>query len=115
MTTSDPSRTATWALSWNETDHARSSSGGEGVLRRVFGWVPGRHTCHRYALHAVDARRRTVGGMIVMDDRWPTEVPSHWMVYFDVASIEGSVATVADLGGVVIVPPFPAGPEYAQS
>lgn len=51
-----------------------------------------------------------IGGMIVMDDKWPSEVPSHWMVYFNVENVEQSAAKVIELGGSVIIPPFPAGP-----
>jgi predicted enzyme related to lactoylglutathione lyase len=32
------------------------------------------------------------------------------MVYFNVANAEQSVARVTELGGAVVVPPFPAGP-----
>ena len=97
------------ALSWNELT-TRDPAAAKAFYTEVFGWVPDDTpvTDTPYTQWMLDGA--PVGGMIVMDDRWPTEVPSHWMVYFDVASIEESVATVAELGGAVIVPPFPAGP-----
>ena len=47
----------------------------------------------------------TVGGSIQMDELWPPEIPSHWMVYFAVADTHASVATAEQLGGAVNVPP----------
>ena len=46
------------------------------------------------------------GGMILMDESWPEEVPSHWAVYFRVADAEAGAAKVTELGGTIIVPPF---------
>ncbi|MGH3909876.1 MAG: VOC family protein [Pseudonocardiaceae bacterium] len=48
---------------------------------------------------------RTVAGMLPMDDRWPADVPSHWMVYFAVDDTDNAVARAEELGGTVIVPP----------
>jgi predicted enzyme related to lactoylglutathione lyase len=48
---------------------------------------------------------RTVAGMMVMDERWPADVPSHWMTYFAVDDADASAAMVSDRGGSVLVPP----------
>ena len=44
--------------------------------------------------------------MVRMNDQWPDDVPSHWMVYFAVADADASAARVAGLGGAVSAPPF---------
>ena len=51
------------------------------------------------------------GGMIKMDENWPDEIPSHWMVYFRVDDTDAAAARVKELGGNVSVEPFqtPAG------
>ncbi len=46
------------------------------------------------------------GGVILMDENWPAEIPSHWMVYFLVEDTEATAAKAAELGGNVSVPPF---------
>lgn len=51
-----------------------------------------------------------VAGMLTIDDSWPADTPSHWMTYFNVESADATVARVIELGGVVLAPPFPAGP-----
>jgi predicted enzyme related to lactoylglutathione lyase len=43
--------------------------------------------------------------MMAMDDTWPAEIPSHWMVYFAVEDVDASAARVTELGGTVSVPP----------
>jgi predicted enzyme related to lactoylglutathione lyase len=46
------------------------------------------------------------GGFLTMDDNWPAELPSHWMVYFQVDDTDDSIAQLERLGGTVSVPPF---------
>ncbi len=46
------------------------------------------------------------GGIIAMDDKWPAEVPAHWMVYFRVDDTDEAVAKLTGLGGDVSVRPF---------
>jgi uncharacterized protein len=50
--------------------------------------------------------RPPIAGMIQMNEQWPQEIPAHWMVYFAVDDCDVSCAKVAELGGVVSVPPF---------
>ena len=51
------------------------------------------------------------GGMIAIDETWPAELPSHWMVYFRVENTDAAAAQIKELGGEVKVEPFdtPAG------
>ncbi|MDJ0962331.1 MAG: VOC family protein [Acidimicrobiia bacterium] len=46
------------------------------------------------------------GGLMTMDDSWPDDMPSHWMVYFQVDDTDDAVAQLERLGGRVSVPPF---------
>ncbi len=45
------------------------------------------------------------GGMMPLTPA--TGAPSHWLVYFTAADLEGSTANVDELGGRVLVPPIP--------
>lgn len=45
-------------------------------------------------------------GIMKMDENWPDDMPSHWMVYFRVESTDDAVEKVKDLGGTVKVKPF---------
>jgi len=47
-----------------------------------------------------------VGGRMRMDERWPAELPSHWMTYFAVTDVDAAAARVGELGGTVRVEPF---------
>ncbi|MEV1171870.1 VOC family protein [Nonomuraea sp. NPDC049784] len=46
-----------------------------------------------------------VCGRLRMDEHWEG-VPPHWMIYFDVADLDASVAKAAELGAQVPVAPF---------
>jgi predicted enzyme related to lactoylglutathione lyase len=48
---------------------------------------------------------RPVAGMMPMNEGWPAEIPSHWMVYFQVDDTDGTAARCTELGGTVSVPP----------
>jgi predicted enzyme related to lactoylglutathione lyase len=49
------------------------------------------------------------GGMHRMRDEMPPEVPSHWLVYFAVASIDAALETALGAGGPTILPKTQAG------
>lgn len=71
----------------------------------VFGWtvnpvrVSGKH------LYDWQIDGATIAGLMPMDDSVPAEVPSHWMVYFDVADPDAAAERTWQLGGTVFVPP----------
>jgi uncharacterized protein len=52
---------------------------------------------------------RVIGGMIVMGDRFPPEVPAHWGVTVLVDGCARTVSRAAELGGQVRVPPTDIG------
>jgi uncharacterized protein len=55
----------------------------------------------------IELRRqgRAVAGIVIMNDAWPPELPSHWMAYFQVDDTDGFAARCHELGGGVSVPP----------
>lgn len=96
-------------LTWNELT-TREPAKAKEFYGAVVGWVAQDDdvTGTPYTQWLLDGT--SVAGMIEMDDKWPTEVPSHWMVYFNVSSADESVARAVKLGATVTVPAFPAGP-----
>ncbi|MFI2204901.1 VOC family protein [Streptomyces sp. NPDC020192] len=98
------------ALGWVElatrdTDRARD------FYTTVFGWSA--DVSEWYTEWAVDGAR--FGGLADMGDRFPPEVPAHWMPYFAVADVD-TTAEVADrVGGAVVLAPVtvPDGPRIA--
>lgn len=54
---------------------------------------------------------RANGGMRLMGDETPAEVPPYWLVYFGVEEIDPTVLNAAGIGGQLIVPKTPVGGE----
>ncbi len=71
----------------------------------VFGWQPVSENVGPRRLYDWHLYDRTVAGMLPMDDSHPAELPSHWMVYFDVADVDDTAERVRHIGGTVYVPP----------
>ncbi len=93
------------SLCWNELT-TRDGDAARAFYREVFGWTAtdtpaGGQPYTRFGLGG-----RDIGGMIVMDERWPAEIPAHWMVYFAVENTDATVAHAKELGGTVSVEPF---------
>lgn len=91
-------------LCWNELT-TRKTEEAKSFYRTVFGWESrtqpmGGTTYTEWRLDG-----ETVSGMMPMDERWPSRVPSHWMVYFAVADPDATAARATELGGQVSVPP----------
>ncbi|GHJ45117.1 hydroxylase [Catellatospora sp. TT07R-123] len=49
---------------------------------------------------------RTVGGLSVMDARYPLDAPAHWRVTFEVSDCARAVARCRELGGQVLTGPL---------
>jgi len=58
----------------------------------------------RYATFWVGGRM--VGGAMQMNEQWPANIPSHWMVYFAVDDADATAAGAQRLGGGTISPPM---------
>ncbi|WP_327749306.1 VOC family protein [Streptomyces europaeiscabiei] len=55
------------------------------------------------------------GGMITMDEKFPPEVPSHWLPYFAVEGVDETARIAAGAGGTLLMEPttVPDGPRIA--
>jgi len=93
-------------LGWNELT-TRDVDRALAFYTAVFGWTiaehgpPGAPVMYR----EIQVGDRTVAGCMEMDDKWPAEVPTHWMVYFVVDDCDAMAAKMSELGGTVMVPP----------
>ena len=48
------------------------------------------------------------GGMMAIDENWPSDVPSHWSTYIAVANADETVEKIVANGGSIRVPAFDA-------
>jgi predicted enzyme related to lactoylglutathione lyase len=72
----------------------------------VFGWTADAQDMgdgNTYTVWLLDGQ--PVGGMFPMDESFPAEVPSHWMVYFAVADADATLAKARELGGSSVIDP----------
>ncbi|CAM5612207.1 VOC family protein [Streptomyces griseomycini] len=67
----------------------------------------------RYPRWGVDGA--DFGGMVVMDDKFPHEVPAHWLPYFAVEDVDDAALTTTRMEGNVLMEPtsLPDGPRIA--
>ncbi|MFJ8542224.1 VOC family protein [Streptomyces sp. NPDC093586] len=77
----------------------------------VFGW--GVTASARYPRWSVDGA--DFGGMVTMDEKFPHEVPAHWLPYFAVADVDTAAVDTTDSDGTVLMEPtsLPDGPRIA--
>lgn len=98
------------SLCWNELD-TRDPVAAVSFYDAVFGWHA--HTAEfemgdatgTYTEWLLEPGSEPIGGMMVMGDDVPAEVPSHWLVHFAVEDCDATAALCAELGGEVMVPP----------
>ncbi|WP_217144135.1 VOC family protein [Streptomyces sp. AC627_RSS907] len=77
----------------------------------VFGWSVS--ASERYPRWGIDGA--DFGGMVTMDDKFPHEVPAHWLPYFAVTDVDTAAADATEGGGTVLMVPtsVPDGPRLA--
>jgi uncharacterized protein len=98
---------------WSELTTREPETGKE-FYRHVFGWTaedqrvgPNGNIGHStFRLNGV----RAAGVMPMVGDRWPADLPSHWMNYVAVADTDATVAKAKQLGGSVGVEPTDIAP-----
>ncbi|MGW0707431.1 VOC family protein [Streptomyces sp. NPDC002643] len=98
------------ALGWVEL-LTRAPERAEVFYTTVFGWsVDGSARYPQWGLDGVD-----FGGMVTMDDKFPHEVPSHWLPYFAVEDVDGTTRIATAAGGTALMEPttVPEGPRIA--
>lgn len=77
----------------------------------VFGWSV--DASRRYPQWGIDGA--DFGGMVTMDDKFPHEVPAHWLPYFAVDDVDDAAVTTTTVEGTVLMEPVshPEGPRIA--
>jgi hypothetical protein len=77
----------------------------------VFGWSV--NAAENYTQWGIDGA--DFGGMLTMDDKFPPEVPPHWLPYFAVTDVDSTAATATGAGGTLLMEPtsVPDGPRIA--
>ncbi|MYI05904.1 MAG: VOC family protein [Gemmatimonadetes bacterium] len=91
-------------MCWHELN-TRDPGAATEFFGRLFGWEAREVGAPGMDYTELRLGETGVAGMITMDENWPAEIPSHWMVYFAVSDCDASAARVAELGGEVHVPP----------
>ncbi len=99
------------AMSWIEL-MTRDAETSKIFYQHALGWACRDVTYDGGTYTIWHTERQDVGGMMSMSgETWPPEVPSHWMIYFEVEDTDATAARVQELGGKISVPPSdtPAG------
>ena len=91
-------------LCWSELA-TRDVDSAKTFYQQVFGWEGAAVEVGGMPYTEWKLGEATVGGMMQMNEMWPQDVPSHWMVYFAVSDADAAAAKAAELGGTVSVPP----------
>jgi predicted enzyme related to lactoylglutathione lyase len=92
-------------LTWNEL-MVRDLDKAKPFYQKVFGWGTNETDMGGFAYTTWQLDGKSVGGaMPMVGDMWPADLPDHWMVYFDVANCDESVAKAKELGATVSVQP----------
>ncbi|MDX2823644.1 VOC family protein [Streptomyces ipomoeae] len=97
-------------LGWVEL-LTRSPERAKAFYTTVFGWsVGGSESYPQWGLGGAD-----FGGMVTMDDKFPHEVPSHWLPYFAVEDVDDTARIATEADGTILMEPttVPDGPRIA--
>lgn len=93
------------ALTWNELT-TRDVEGSAAFYGAVFGWVARESSMNGMDYIVWEYDGRPIAGMQEMHgDRWPDDLPPHWMIYLAVADCDDSAAYAQSLGGRIVHPP----------
>jgi len=96
---------AVGALCWNELDTGEPEAS-VAFYRELFGFGTDRRdspSAQPYTVLTLGAV--PVAGVLELDNDWPNLLPSQWIAYFNVASLDEALARVVDLGGTPSVGP----------
>ncbi|SDJ52601.1 hypothetical protein SAMN05444157_3800 [Frankineae bacterium MT45] len=92
------------SVTWDE-HHSKNFTASTPFYATVFNWgleVMSDTDDFRYTTATVNGE--TVAGLMDSSSFLPAEVPSHWGVYFSVASTDEAIAKAVELGGTVLRP-----------
>ncbi|MEU1196416.1 VOC family protein [Streptomyces sp. NPDC005813] len=78
---------------------------------RVFGWTV--NPSEQYTQWGIAGD--DFGGMLTLDEKFPPEVPSHWLPYFAVEDVDATAHAAVAAGGSMLMEPttVPEGPRIA--
>ncbi len=98
------------AFSWGELN-ARGVQQVIPFYQRVFGWTTRVSDGGEQPYYEFQLDGQSVLGAIEMPPELPAEVPSNWLIYFDVEDVDAAFQRAVELGGQEVVPPgeFPGG------
>lgn len=99
----------TGTVCWNELNTRQPEQAKE-FYRAVFNWGAESHEMGPATYTEWKVGDRTVAGMTPMDERWPADVPAHWLVYFAVDDADATAAAVTTRNGIVHCPPIDVPP-----
>jgi len=91
-------------LCWNELN-VRDLDEASAFYQAVFDWSAKPIDADDDGFFEWVVNGRTAAGVTVMDDTWPEEIPSHWLVYFAVDDVDKAAARAVELGGAISVDP----------
>jgi predicted enzyme related to lactoylglutathione lyase len=99
---------------WNEL-YTRDVPSAERFYSAVFGWTPRAMDMGGMPYTEWLAGETSIAGMMPMPDEAPKEMPAHWMTYFAVADLDGTLRAAQDAGANVLVGATDAPPgRFAQ-
>lgn len=92
-------------LTWNELN-TRDLDQAKAFYSGLFGWQieTGPNPGGQGEYTVISVGENMNGGMLVMDDNWPADIPANWAVYINVDDAEAATNQAKDLGGQVIMP-----------
>jgi predicted enzyme related to lactoylglutathione lyase len=94
---------------WSEL-LTRDLEAARGFYREVFGWTAEEQEFDGVPYTIWKRRDRLVGGALEMDESWPEDAPSTWMVSIATADCDATARRCRELGGTVWHAPDDIGP-----
>jgi predicted enzyme related to lactoylglutathione lyase len=92
-------------MTWNELT-TRDHEAAVAFYTKILPWEVQAEDMGDFTYYMFMLGERPTGGLMVMDDNWPKEIPAHWMAYFRVPDTDAALTRVTELGGFVSVQPF---------
>ncbi len=94
----------TGAVCWVELN-TRDAARAKDFYPAVFGWSEQTHE-GEMPYTEFHLGEPAVGGMLVLPDSVPAEVPPHWLAYFGVDDVDATTAKAKELGAGAVVEPM---------
>jgi predicted enzyme related to lactoylglutathione lyase len=94
---------------WSEL-MTRDLAAARAFYNSVFGWTAQQQDFDGVPYTIWKRRDHLVGGALEMDETWPEDTQSHWMVYIATADCDATARRCLELGGKVWHPPDDIGP-----